>query len=68
MAFFKRNKAQDQFYNNLIESRRGSQLFSCGYSERFDPFLLDRKPYLARVYEDLFAVLFPTKVGTILDV
>lgn len=68
MAFFKRNKAQDQFYNNLIESRRGSQLFSCGYSERFDPFLLDRKPYLARVYEDLFAGLFPTKVGTILDV
>ncbi len=68
MAFFKRNKAQDQFYNNLIESRRGSQLFSCGYSERFDPFLLDRKPYLARVYEDLFAGLFPTKVGSILDV
>ena len=68
MAFFKRNKAQDQFYNNLIESRRASQFFSCGYSERFDPFLLDRKPYLARVYEDLFAVLFPTKVGTILDV
>ena len=68
LAFFKQDKAQDEFYDELIESRRGSQLFSCGYSERFDPFLLDRKPYLARVYQDLFAGLFPTKVGTILDV
>jgi len=68
VAFFKQNKDQDQFYNELIENRRHSHLLSCGYEERFDPFLLDRKPYLARVYEELFAELLPTKVGTILDV
>jgi len=68
VAFFKKSKAQDDFYNELIKSRRGSHLFSCGYSERFDPFLLDQKPFLARVYESLFTSLFPDKVGSILDV
>ena len=68
MAFFKKNKAQDDFYNELIKSRRDTHLFSCGYSERFDPLLLDQKPFLARVYEDLFATLFPNKVTNILDV
>jgi ubiquinone/menaquinone biosynthesis C-methylase UbiE len=67
VTFFKKNKAQDEFYNELIRSRRGSHLFSCGYSERFDPFLLDQKPFLKGVYEDLFASLFGQKVGKILD-
>ena len=68
MAFFKENKAQDDFYNELIKSRRDSHLFSCGYSERFDPFLLDQKPFLAQVYEDLFTSLLPDKAQTLLDV
>lgn len=68
VAFFKKNKTQDDFYNELIRNRRGSHLFSCGYCERFDPFLLDQKPFLARVYEGLFSSLFSDKVTNILDV
>jgi ubiquinone/menaquinone biosynthesis C-methylase UbiE len=68
VSFFKKNKAQDDFYNELIRNRRGSHFFSCGYSERFDPFLLDQKPFLAGVYESLFNSLFPDKVTSILDV
>jgi ubiquinone/menaquinone biosynthesis C-methylase UbiE len=67
-SLFKEDQAQDAFYNDLIRTRRSSHLFSCGYQERFDPFLLDRKPFLIDVYEGLFGSLFEGKTGKLLDV
>ncbi len=67
-SLFKEDQAQDAFYNDLIRTRRSSHLFSCGYQERFDPFLLDRKPFLIDVYEELFRFLLEGKTGKILDV
>ncbi len=60
---------QDRHYAELVRGRLPTRgWFSCGYAERFDPFLLDRKPFLVPVYEDIFARCFPSRVGTILDV
>ena len=58
---------QRNHYANIILNRRRSRAFSCGYYERFDPFLLDRKPFLRPAYERLFQTCFPQKVGTIVD-
>lgn len=57
--FFYNNKEQDAHYACLVEGRLPTRhLFSCGYYERFDPFLLDRKPFLIPVYEKMFAGFF----------
>jgi SAM-dependent methyltransferase len=60
---------QEDHYGRLIAERRGTRrLFSCGYYERFDPFLLEHKPFLAPVYDAVFARFFRAPTGTILDV
>jgi ubiquinone/menaquinone biosynthesis C-methylase UbiE len=60
---------QHDHYARLVEQRRPTRhLFSCGYHERFDPFLLDERPFLVPVYERIFSSFFPTPVGSLLDV
>ena len=65
--FFTTTAEQDRHYQELVDRRRPTKLFSCGYAERFDPFLLERKPFLVPVYERLFAAWFPEPVDSILD-
>lgn len=38
------------------------------YFERFDPYILDKRPLVAGLVEKAFAKLFPEKVGSLLDV
>ena len=60
---------QEAHYARIVAERRPTQAFvSCGYYERFDPLLLDRKPFLEPVYERLFAKLFPAAPARLLDV
>lgn len=58
---------QQRHYAALVTGRRPSRGFSCGYYERFDPFLLDRKPFLRAAYETAFAIGFPRRLHTIVD-
>jgi ubiquinone/menaquinone biosynthesis C-methylase UbiE len=67
--FFQDNIKQDKHYTYLIEKRVSTRcLFSCGYYERFDPFMLDKKPFLVPVYEKIFMYFFPEQTGNLLDV
>jgi len=60
---------QEEYYRELMVTRRGNQnLFSCGYAERFDPFLLDSRPALSHIFEEMFDTLFPEPAGRLLDV
>lgn len=65
--FLADNDKQDKVYNEVIASRRRTSLFSCGYYERYDPFLLEKKPFVIPVYEKLFNSFFSEKAGRILD-
>ncbi|RJQ19455.1 MAG: class I SAM-dependent methyltransferase [Nitrospiraceae bacterium] len=67
--FFQGNEKQDSHYKELVERRLPTRfMFSCGYHERFDPFMLDSKPFLVPVYERIFSRFFPGKSGSLLDV
>jgi ubiquinone/menaquinone biosynthesis C-methylase UbiE len=68
LSFFKKTREQKVHYADLIGSRRTSRFFSYGYHDRFDPFLLDKKPFLRDIYNELFKALFKNKAGKILDV
>lgn len=68
-SFFPTTEEQDRHYRRVISGRRPTtKLFSCGYHERFDPFMLERKPFLAEVYEKIFAEWFPRPVEAVLDI
>ena len=63
------SRLQREHYRRLALSRRPTRLlFSCGWAERFDPFLLDSRPLLTRFYEDLAARLFTRGDERVLDV
>jgi len=67
--FFQNNTQQDRHYTRLIREHLPTRrLFSCGYYERFDPFLLDRKPFMTPVYEKIFSQFLPAPVDNLLDV
>jgi ubiquinone/menaquinone biosynthesis C-methylase UbiE len=67
--FFQNNRRQNQHYTRLVRERLPTRwLFSCGYYERFDPFLLDRKPFMVSVYEQIFSRFLPKPVDNLLDV
>ncbi|RJQ27343.1 class I SAM-dependent methyltransferase [Candidatus Parcubacteria bacterium] len=65
--FFADSNRQHELYSEIIETKRKTSFFSCGYYERFDPFLLKNKPFIKPIYEDFFASLFTTKTGVLLD-
>lgn len=67
--FFQSNSKQNQHYTRLVEGRLPTRgLFSCGYYERFDPYMLDRKPFMIKVYDQIFSRLFQKPVDNLLDV
>ena len=60
---------QEQHYREIMVTHRGNRkLFSCGYDERFDPFLLRGRPALSAIFETMFDELFPQPAGRLLDV
>lgn len=60
---------QEQHYREIMVTQRGNRnLFSCGYEERFDPFLLRGRPALTTIFETMFAELFPQPAGRLLDI
>jgi ubiquinone/menaquinone biosynthesis C-methylase UbiE len=68
-SFFQSNSHQQEHYASLVKKRLPTRkFFSCGYYERFDPFILDNKPFLIPVYEKIFAHFFPDTAGNLLDV
>ncbi|MBW2145710.1 MAG: methyltransferase domain-containing protein [Deltaproteobacteria bacterium] len=63
------SRLQREHYRDLVLSRRPTRsLFSCGWEERFDPFLLDNRPELARFYRELADLLFTRGDERVLDV
>lgn len=63
------SRLQREHYRELALSRRRTRyLFSCGWEERFDPFLLDSRPALARFYQELADRLFPGGDERVLDI
>ncbi|MCP4639004.1 MAG: class I SAM-dependent methyltransferase [bacterium] len=56
-------------YRGLVENGKRTRFASCGYADRFDPFILNESPYLRKVYGDLFAsFLGGLGCGRLLDV
>ena len=56
-------------YEDVVRRRSRTRFASCGYQDRFDPFLLNKNPRLRRFYGDLFEdVLGPLPRGRMLDV
>ncbi len=64
---FLNSQRQHKIYQKIIHSRRKTFLFSCGYYERYDPFLLDKKPFMRSVFENIFDDFFPEKSESVLD-
>ncbi|MFC1735912.1 class I SAM-dependent methyltransferase [Candidatus Hydrogenedentota bacterium] len=44
----------DEHYQKLVENKGKSKCASCGYSDRFDPFVLNKVPRIRGLYHDLF--------------
>jgi SAM-dependent methyltransferase len=64
-----RSDRQRRHYDELIRTRRPTRYgLSCGYHDRFDPALLERRPALRRAMERLFDLILPPMVGTLLDI
>jgi len=56
-------------YEHVVRRRSRTRFASCGYRDRFDPFLLNKSPRLYRFYRGLFEdVLGPLARGRMLDV
>lgn len=68
-TFFQDNIKQAQHYARLVKDRLPTRyFFSCGYHERFDPFLLDKKAFMVNVYENIFSQMFHEPVENLLDI
>ncbi len=56
-------------YDKVVSKQRRTRFASCGYQDRFDPFVLNKDPRLHRLYSELFeSVLAGLSVGRLLDV
>ena len=56
-------------YDGVVQRRAKTRFASCGYSDRFDPFVLNQNPRLRRLYGDLFvSFLGSTPCDRLLDV
>ena len=54
---------QRQHYDDIVRSRRPTRWgLSCGYRDRYDPALLDRRPALRRAWARLLDRLLPRYV------
>jgi 2-polyprenyl-3-methyl-5-hydroxy-6-metoxy-1,4-benzoquinol methylase len=56
-------------YETVVQKRGRTRLASCGYQDRFDPFILNKNPHLRRLYDKLFRdFLGELPRGRLLDV
>jgi len=64
-----RSGFQKRHYDDLARTRRGTRYgLSCGYDDRFDPALLERRPLLRRAWTRLLDRIFgSSSVGSLLD-
>jgi 2-polyprenyl-3-methyl-5-hydroxy-6-metoxy-1,4-benzoquinol methylase len=44
----------EEHYRKLTQDRQKTRFASCGYSDRFDPFVLNKDPHLRQLYGRLF--------------
>jgi ubiquinone/menaquinone biosynthesis C-methylase UbiE len=58
---------QRDHYDRMMADKIQTVGVSCGYDDRFDPFLLDRRPELLVEFNDLFTRAFPEPAGNLLD-
>lgn len=59
---------QRRHYDDLVRHERPTRYgLSCGWRDRFDPALLERRPALRRALEALFERVVPAGAGTVLD-
>jgi SAM-dependent methyltransferase len=59
---------QRRHYDNLVGRQRPTRYgLSCGYRDRFDPALLERRPLLRGALNRVLDRLLPEPVGTLLD-
>jgi SAM-dependent methyltransferase len=59
---------QRRHYDDLVRHERPTRYgVSCGWHDRFDPALLERRPALRRALEALFDRVVPADAGTVLD-
>jgi SAM-dependent methyltransferase len=59
---------QRRHYDDLVRHERATRyLLSCGFRDRFDPALAERRPTLRRAVERLFDQLLPGPAGAVLD-
>jgi len=47
--------SSEKHYRDLTHDRRTTRFARCGYRDRFDPFVLNRVPYLRNLYTGLFS-------------
>lgn len=61
--------SNNSHYKTLVEKQKETCFASCGYSDRFDPFILNKVPYLRELYGGLFqSYLKDIPNGRILDI
>ena len=59
---------QRRHYDDLVRHERPTRWgLSCGWRDRFDPALLERRPALRRAIEKLLDRVVPAGAGTVLD-
>jgi len=47
----------NKHYQKLLQEKRETKIASCGYIDRFDPFILNKNPRLRELYDGLFGLL-----------
>jgi len=59
----------NKHYKKLLERKKETRLASCGFYDRFDPFVLNKSVFLRRLYGDMFQKFFAgIPCGNLLDI
>jgi SAM-dependent methyltransferase len=69
MRLVTRRDEQRRHYDDLARTRRPTRYgVSCGFHDRFDPALLERRPALRRAMTRLLDAVLPSSIDVLLDV
>ncbi len=61
--------SNDSHYRKILHDQRATRFASCGYSDRFDPFILNKAPVVRAMYESIFESSLPQPpVDRMLDI
>lgn len=61
--------SQDRHYRKLIKNQQTTRFASCGYRDRFDPFVLNKSPAVRHLYDGLFKTfLSDVPADSLLDI